>query len=234
MSLPWPGGLSGLCYMFCCSFLTSCGVDESLDFHSLHLILFFGLGLAQECALLPSVRPLSFFTSGLWVDQCSCHAIPLLLPCYHLTCACWVSFGPAMYFSLIQFTLSSVFAWLILIPSWASLTHFIPLGILDPLYSFGHLWPILFLHSHGLLLRFLGFLGLITISFTFGIYWPLYQPYLLIPFFWAPLTHFCLHSISYNSHELTTSFFGHPWACFSLGNFYYLIGLWTIILAIRV
>ena len=108
------------------------------------------------------------------------------------------------------------------------------LGFLDPLYSFGHLWPILFLHSHGLLLRFLGFLGLITISFTFGIYWPLYQPHLLIPFFWAPLTNFCLHSISYNSHELTTSFFGLPWACFSLGNFYYFIGLWTIILAIRV
>ena len=37
MHSPWPGGLSGLCYTFCYSFLTSCGVDESLDFHSLYL-----------------------------------------------------------------------------------------------------------------------------------------------------------------------------------------------------
>ena len=37
MHSPWPGGLSGFCYTFCYSFLTSCGVDESLDFHSLYL-----------------------------------------------------------------------------------------------------------------------------------------------------------------------------------------------------
>ena len=97
--------------------------------------------------------PLSFFTSGLWVDQYSYHAIPLLLPYYHLTCACCASFGRIMYFSLIQFMLSSVSARLILIPSWASSTHFIPLGIPSLLYSFEHPWLILFLHSYRLLLR---------------------------------------------------------------------------------
>ena len=169
--------------------------------------------------------PLSFFTSGLWVNQYSYHAIPLLLPYYHLTCACCASFGPIMYFSLIQFMLSSVSARLILIQSWASSTHFIPLGIPSLLYSFEHPWPILFLHSHGLLLRLLDFSGPITISFTFEIHWPLYQSHLLIPFFWALLNHFCLLSISYNSHGLITSFFRLTWAhLLSLELFYYFIG----------
>ena len=131
--------------LFYCLFLTSYGVDESLDLHYLHLISFSELGLAWVWAFLPSVRLLSFFTSSLWVDQCSCHTIQLLLPCYHLTCAYWASFGPAMYFSLIQFTLPSVFTRLILMPSWASLAHLIPLGILGPRYSFGHPCPALFL-----------------------------------------------------------------------------------------
>ena len=127
---PWLKGLSGLCCTFCYSFLTSCGMDESLGLHSLHLISFFGLGLTCIWALFPSVRPLSFFTFSLWVDQCSYHAIPLLLPCYHLTCACWASFGPATYFSL-------VWALLYLISFlWASSTHFTPLGILGPFRSY--------------------------------------------------------------------------------------------------
>ena len=127
--------------------------------------------------------PLSFFTLSLWVDQYSYHAIPLLLPCYHLTCACCASFGPIMYFSLIQFMLSSVSARLILIQSWASSTQFIPLGIPSLLYSFEHPWPILFLHSHKLLLHHLGFPDLITTPFAFKACWPLYQPHLLIHFF---------------------------------------------------
>ena len=72
---------------------------------------------------------------------------------------------------------------LILIPSWASSAHFIPLGILGPLYSFGHPWPIPFLHSHGFFLHLLGFSDPIAVSFTFEVFWPLYQPHLLIPFF---------------------------------------------------
>ena len=39
-------------------------------------------------------------------------------------------------------------------------------------------------------------------------------------FFWAPSAHLCLLSTSYDSHELTTSFSGLPWARFlSLGPF---------------
>ena len=41
------------------------------------------------------------------------------------------------------------------------------LGIFGPYHSFGHLWPILFLHSYGLLRHLFGFPSLITISFTF-------------------------------------------------------------------
>ena len=67
MHLPLLGGLSGLCYTFCYLFFTSCGVDESLSLHSLHLF-FFRLGLAWVWALLPSVRPLSLFSSSLWVE----------------------------------------------------------------------------------------------------------------------------------------------------------------------
>ena len=183
MRLPWPVSLSGLCCTFCYLFLTSCGVNESPSLHSLHLISFFGLGLAWVQALLPSIQPLSFFTSSLWVNQCSCHAMSLLLPCYHLTCACQASFGSAMHFSLIQFMLPDVSASLIPIPSWAFLAHFIPLGILDLLYSFGHPWPILFLHSHRRLLCLFAFPGPIIISFTFEVCWSLYQSHLLIPFF---------------------------------------------------
>ena len=88
-----------------------------------------------------------------------------------------------MYFSFIQFSLPSIFVGLILILSWASLAYFIPLGFLGPPYSFGHHWPILFFHSHGLWLHLSGFPSPITISFTFGVCWPLHQPHLLIPFF---------------------------------------------------
>ena len=88
-----------------------------------------------------------------------------------------------MHFSLIQFMLPDVSAGLIPIPSWAFLAHFIPLGILDLLYSFGHPWPILFLHSHRRLLCLFGFPGPIIISFTFEVCWSLYQSHLLIPFF---------------------------------------------------
>ena len=84
---------------------------------------------------------------------------------------------------------------------WASLAHFI--------LSY-------FLHSYGLLLSLLGFLGPITASFL-----------------WAPLACFCFISISYNSHGLITSFFGAFLVrLLSLWLFYYFVGLWTIIPAI--
>ena len=55
------------------------------------------------------------------------------------------------------------------------------LGFLGLFYSFGHPWPIPILHSHGFLLNLSGFPGPITISFTFGVYWLLYQLHLFLP-----------------------------------------------------
>ena len=57
------------------------------------------------------------------------------------------------------------------------------LGFLGASHSFGHPWPIPFLHSHELFLCLFGFPKLTTIFFTFGACWPLYQPHLLILFF---------------------------------------------------
>ena len=120
-------------------------------------------------------------------------------------------------FSFTQFILPSASAGLILILSWASLGHFIPLGILDPLHSLGHPQPIPFLHSHELLLNISGFPSPITIPF-------------IDSFLWASSTHFCLLSISYDTHGLTTSSSGLPWArLLSLWPSCYFISLLTII-----
>ena len=129
-----------------------------------------------------------------------------------------------MHFSLIQFTLPSVSTRLILIPSWASLAHFIPLGILDPSHScipmgfceifraslFQLLYPLL-----------LGFVGFTPISFTNS-------------FLWALLAHLYLLFTSYDSHGLTTSFFEAPLGPFAFfGIFYYFVDLCTIVPTIR-
>ena len=90
------------------------------------------------------------------------------------------------------------------------MAHFISPGILGPLHSFKRPWPIPLLHSHRLLLSLSSFLGPITISFTFGICWPLYQPPFTNSFLWAPSGHLCLLFTSYDSCGLTTSFFGAP------------------------
>ena len=127
--LPWLRALFGLC----CSFLISCGVDESLGLHSLHLISFFGMGLNLVWALLPSVRPLSFFTSSLWVDQCSCHAILLLLPLdLCLLSLIWVC--------------HVLFSYSIHVPQcFYRFNPHIILGFLGPFHSFRHPQPALFL-----------------------------------------------------------------------------------------
>ena len=121
----------------------------------------------------------------------------VLLPCHSITFVMLLldlcllgSFRPTMYFSFIQFKLPGISIGLILIPFWAFSAHFIHLGILDPLHSFGHPRPISFLYFHGLLLNISGFPSPITISFTFGVCWPLHQPLILIHFFglsWARL-----------------------------------------------
>ena len=160
--------------------------------------------------------------------QCFYHVTTWLVP----TGPLW---GLPRTLSLIQFTLPNISARLILIPSQASLAHFIPLGILVPLYSFRHPWPNPFLHSLRLLLRLLGFPGPITISFTFeGLLAFVPTPF-TNSFLWAPSAYFCFLSISYNSHGLTISLFGLPWSCLlPLRPFYYFTGPWTIIPTIRV
>ena len=67
-------------------------------------------------------------------------------------------------------------------------------GFLGPLHFFGHPWPIPLLHSYGLPLNLSGFPDPITIPFTNS-----------LP--WAPSTHFCLLSISYDTHGLPLGLF---------------------------
>ena len=137
----------------------------------------------------------------------------ILLPCHciafamiSLNCACWASFGPVMYFSSLS---PRYLAFLLGHFSYHlrhSLAHFISLGILGLLHSFGHPWPVLFLHSHRFLLNFLSFPDLVTISSAFKVCWPLHQPPFTNSFLWAPPAHLFLFSTSSDSHRLTTSF----------------------------
>ena len=97
--------------------------------------------------------------------------------------------------------LPSIFAGLILIPSWAYSAHFILTFSWDFNKSFGLPRP----NYHIFYFR-----GLLAFAPT---------PF-INSFLWTPPTHFCLLSISYSSHRLTTFFFGLPWAhLFSLGPF---------------
>ena len=140
-----------------------------------------------------------------------------------------------MYFSFIQFTLPSIFAGLILMLFWAFLAHFI---------SFGHPQPALFLWASSACFIPLGILGLfhsyIPLGFCY-IFWasPAQLPYPLLSGFFGLCTNpiykflslgsfdpFYLLSISYNFHELTTSFFEFPWThLLSFGCLYCFISL---------
>ena len=91
--------------------------------------------------------------------------------------------------------------------SWASLAHYIFTFPWAFAKSFGLPWP----NYH--ILYFWGLLAFAPTRFTNS-------------FFWAPLAHLCLLSTSYDSHELTTSFFGLPCArLLSLGHFLLLFRL---------
>ena len=123
---------------------------------------------------------------------------------------------------------------LVFISSWASLAHFISLGILNPLHSFGLPWPIPFLHSYGL---FAKSFGLLRPNYHILYFWGLLA-FALTPFtnsfLWAPLAYLCLLSTSYDFHGLTLSSLGLPWdLLLSLGHFYYFVGPCTIVLTIR-
>ena len=142
-----------------------------------------------------------------------------------------------MYFSFTQFTLPNTSIGLILMQSWASLAHFIPLGILGPFYSFGIIGPFYSYIPMGFLLNLSGFLEPIIIFFTFGLCWPLHQTHLLIPFFGLLRPTFACFPFLIIPMGLLLSFLGFlgP-VCFLCGifSFYYFIGPWTIIPAIRV
>ena len=120
--------------------------------------------------------------------------------------------------------LPSISTRLVLISSWASLAHFISLGILGPLHSFGRPWFIPFLHSYGLFAKsfelpqpnyhIIYFKGLLAFALT-----PFTNSFL-----WALPAHLCLLSTFYDSHGLTTSFSGFPWAyLLSFGTFFLLL-----------
>ena len=97
-----------------------------------------------------------------------------------------------------------------------------------------HLILSSFLHSHGLLLNFLGFSSPITISFFF---WGLlaFEPISFTnSFLRAPPACLCFLSTSYDSHGLITSFFGASLACLlALEPLCYFVGSWTIIPTIQ-
>ena len=138
MRLPWPGGLSGLCWTFCYSFLTSCGVDESLDFHSLYIASSLGWVLLGHGHFLLQSNP--YLLCGLADTfamslHCFCHVIiwlvlagPFLGLLY--TFLLLGSSSPVLSLGLYCFGLS----WLIS-SIW---------GFLGPFYSFRHPQPISF------------------------------------------------------------------------------------------
>ena len=125
------------CYVFCYLFnlLWRGWVIGSSFFTS---GFFFGLGIALTWAFSYLLQSLSPLTSSLWVNWYSYHTTTLFLPWYLLTWIHWASFGPAMYYSFPQFTLPSISTRSVLISSWASLAHSIPLGILGLFHSFRH------------------------------------------------------------------------------------------------
>ena len=77
-ALPWPRGLSDLRYTFCYSFLTFCGLDESLDFHSLYLASSLGWVLLGHGPFLLQSNPYPLCVSVDTIamsPRCFCHVI---------------------------------------------------------------------------------------------------------------------------------------------------------------
>ena len=118
-------------YAFCCSFLTSCGVNCFLILHSLWLtsskgwaFLNYGLfSLLAHCLLL------------LLACQYSCHNILLFLLRRYLIHACWASFGPTVYSSLNWLQWPSMVIGFILMLLWSFLSHSLLMGSFGPFPS---------------------------------------------------------------------------------------------------
>ena len=176
MLLPWPGGLSGLCYPLCHSFLTSYGMNELLGLRSLYLA--FSLGwvlLGHRSFLLQS-------SLCLLCGSTDTSAMP---PHYLCHVAFWfMLIGPPWACPALSLLLSDHVAQYYY---WACSHTF--LGFLGLFYSFGHPWPTWFLwpssaHSNPsfpwISTKSFRLSGPITISFTFKVCWLFYHPHLLI------------------------------------------------------
>ena len=96
---------------------------------------------------------------------------------------------------------------------WASLAHFISLGILGPFHFLRHPRPIPILYSYGPLIILLGFPDTdYHILYSWGLWAFLPTPYSLNSLLWASLAYPCLLFTSHNAHRFATSFFGLLWA----------------------
>ena len=166
-----------------------------------------------------NTTPVSFhfwFVGRLILLRCHC----IVSTMYYLTVLRGPPLGLPCIFPLLSSRCSIFSVGLILILSWASLAHFIPLGILDPLHSFWNPWPIPF------------FTFSWAFAKSFGFLWPNYHiPYFwgllaFAPtpftnsFLWAPPAYLYLLSTSYDFYGLTTSFSELLWAhLLFLGSF---------------
>ena len=152
MRLPWPGGLSGLCCTFCYSFLTSCGVDESLGFHSLYLASSLGWVLLGHGPFLLQSNPYplcgSADTFAAMSPRYFCHVFIWLVLAGPLLGLLYIflllnSSSPVLSLGLyshcfgLPWSISSLWKlpWPILF-LWASSARFISSGIPDPFQSF--------------------------------------------------------------------------------------------------
>ena len=166
------------------------------------------------------IGPISFyfwFVGQLVFLPCHCTAstvVSLNLCLLDLFCACHVLF-------LLLIHVTQYFCWV---------NFDIILGFLGPFYSFRHPQPASFLWASS---------GHLTLTFpwdfakSFGLphpnyhilyFWGLlaFASFLFTNFsLWAPPTHICLLSTYCDSHGLSTSFSGLPWAyLLSLGPFF--------------
>ena len=204
MRLPWPRGLSGLCYTFCYSFFTSYGVDETLGFHSFYLAFPLGWVLLRHELFLLQSNPYPFCglaNTFAILTRCFCHVIiwlviarPLLGLLY--TFLLLSSSGPILSLACTHAILGFLDPFH---PFGAFLAHFIPLGIMARLISSGisaHSNPSfswVFAKSFGLhrpKLPYLLLLGFIDFSTnpiylvpSFGLFRPIFAcfPFLIMP-----------------------------------------------------
>ena len=192
----------------------------SYFFYGLSLTLFVSRLILLPChPIIPAMLLFNLYLPGLFWAYCmlSFCSIPIVQH-YHWasTHVVLCSLGPFHRF-------------------WASLAHFILLGILGLFHLLGHPRPIPIIYFHGLLLSLLDFSSPNYHILYFQGLWAFPPtPYLLTSLLWASLAHSCLLSSSHNTHEFTTSFSGLLWVrLHSLRPFCYFLGLWPIVLAIQ-